>query len=175
MDAILEIDPLNHFALFEAYLLQSGSGSLEAFNKSFMSEMLREEYLETALFYEGLGLQKEAVKVLEEAPAYPVVDYWLAWLSRDDLEKSKIFLERALKADPEYVFPYRIETLPVLEWASVQSPSWITDYYSALILWNRGRDAEAQNLLSKWGDEPDKVPFYYSRACLAGLQSDAAL
>ena len=27
----------------------------------------------------------------------------------------------------------------------------------------------------KWGEEPDFVPFYYSRACLAGLQSDAAL
>ena len=175
LTSILEMDPLNHFALFEAYLLQPGSGSLEAFNKSFMSEMLREEYLETALFYEGLGLHEEAVKVLEEAPAYPVIDYWLAWLSRDEVEKSNILLERALKADPEYVFPYRIETLPVLEWASEQSPSWITDYYSALILWNRGRDAEAQSLLSKWGDEPDKVPFYYSRACLAGLYSDAGL
>jgi len=173
--AILEMDPLNHFALIEAYLLRPGPESLEAFNKSFKSEMLREEYLETALFYEGLGLNEEAVKVLEEAPAYPVVDYWLAWLSRDELEKSKIFLERALKADPEYVFPYRTETLPVLEWASVQNPSWITDYYSALILWNRGRKVEAKKLLMKWGDEPDKVPFYYSRACLAGLNSDAGL
>ncbi len=175
LSVLLDLDPLNHFALFEGYLLHPGSGSLEAFNKSFMSEMLREEYLETALFYEGLGLYEEAVKVLEEAPAYPVVHYWLAWLSRDETERSKIFLDRALKVDPEYVFPYRTETLPVLEWASLQSPSWITDYYSALILWNRGRDAEAQSLLSKWGEEPDFAPYYYSRACLAGLNSDAAL
>ena len=172
---ILGIDPLNHFALFEAYLLQPGSGSLEAFNNSFKSEMAREEYLETALFYKRLGLYEEAVKVLEEAPAYPVIDYWLAWLNRDDQEKSNSFLERALKANPEYVFPYRIVTMQVLEWASLQSPSWITDYYSALILWNRGRDVEAKSLLVKWGEEPDFVPFYYTRACLAGLQSDAAL
>ena len=172
---ILEIDPLNHFALFEQYLLQSGSGSLDAFKHSFKSEMVREEYLETALFYEGLDLHEEAVKVLAEAPAYPVIDYWLAWLHRDDKEKSNMFLESALKASPEYVFPYRIETVAVLEWASLQSPSWITDYYSALILWNRGRNVEAKSLLIKWGEEPDFVPFYYSRACLAGLQSDAAL
>jgi tetratricopeptide (TPR) repeat protein len=81
----------------------------------------------------------------------------------------------ALKANPEYVFPYRTGTLDVLEWASEQRPAWITDYYSALILWNRDRDTEAMNLLSIWGDEPDFVPFYYSRACLAGLKSDAAL
>ncbi len=175
MADILEIDPLNHFALFEQYLLQSGSGSLDAFKHSFKSEMVREEYLETALFYEGLDLHEEAVKVLAEAPAYPVIDYWLAWLHRDDKEKSNMFLESALKASPEYVFPYRIETVAVLEWASLQSPSWITDYYSALILWNRGRDVEAKSLLIKWGEEPDFAPFYYSRACLAGLQSDAAL
>ncbi len=175
LSAILEIDPLNHFALFESHLLQPGSGSLEAFNRSFTSEMAREEYLETALFYEGLGLSEEAVKVLEEAPAYPVIDYWLAWLHREDQENSKMYLERALKASPRYVFPYRIETMPVLEWASLQSPSWITDYYSALILWNRGRDMEAISLLSKWGEESDFAPYYYSRACLAGLQSDAAL
>ncbi len=175
LSAILEKDPLNHFALFEAYLLQPGSGQLEAFNKSFKSEMVEEEYLETALFYERLDLHEEAVKVLAEAPAYPVIDYWLAWLHRDDKEKSNTFLERALTASPEYVFPYRIETLAVLEWASEQSPSWITDYYSALILWNRGRNVEAKSLLDKWGEEPDFTPYYYSRACLAGLQSDAAL
>jgi len=117
----------------------------------------------------------EAAKVPEEVPSYPVIDYWLAWLHREDQEKSGACLERALKANPEYVFPYRTGTLAVLEWASEQSPSWITDYYTALILWNRGRDAEAQSLLSKWGEEPDFVPFYYSRACLAGINSDAAL
>ena len=175
LSALLELDPLNHFALFESYLLQPGEGTLEVFNQSFQSEMARDEYLETALFYEGLGLFEEAVMVLEVAPSYPVIDYWLAWLHREDQEKSGVFMEKALNANPEYIFPYRSGTLSVLEWASEQSPSWITDYYTALILWNRGLDAEAQSLLKKWGNEPDFVPFYYSRACLAGLNSDASL
>ena len=82
--------------------------------------MAREEYLETALFYAGLGMQTEAVKVLEQAPDYPVNDYWLAWLYRNDQERSRGYLEKALAGSPEYVFPFRIQTLSVLEWASEQ-------------------------------------------------------
>ena len=63
----------------------------------------------------------------------------------------------------------------VLNWAAKQIPSWKTDYYSALIMWNRGRDEEALDLLEKWGEEPEFVPFYYSRACLKGITSDAGL
>ncbi len=108
-------------------------------------------------------------------PSYPVVHYWLAWLNKEDKEKSKTYLELALEASPEFVFPYRTETLKVLDWASKQSPSWKTDYYTALILWNRGRNEEALDLLEKLGEEPQFVPFYYSRACLKGLDSDAGL
>ncbi len=175
LEGLLDIDPLNHFALFEAYLQKPGSGALDAFNHSFKNEMAREEYLETALFYEGLGLFEEAARVLEEAPAYPVIDYWLAWLNRDDKEKSSTYLERAQKTSPDYVFPYRNKTLPVLEWASVQSPAWVTDYYAALILWNNGKEQEALELLELWENEPDFIPFYYSRAHLSGIQSDQAL
>lgn len=173
--SIVEIDPLNHFALFEEHLLQPGPSSLEKFNNSFKSEMASEEYLELGLFYAGLGLHEEAVKVLEQASGYPVVDFWLAWLNRHDKEVSQRTLEKALNADPEFVFPYRIATLPILEWAQQQHPAWITDYYSALILWNKGRDKEALNLLAKWGDNPDFTPFYHARAYLQGIDTDAAL
>jgi len=172
---ILEIDPLDHFALFESYLLKPGAGRLSAFNNSFKSEMARDEYLELGLFYAGIDLQNEAIKLLEQVPSYPIILYWLAWLNKEDHEKSQRTLEMALEASPEYVFPYRTETLDILEWASKQIPSWKTDYYSALILWNRGRINEALGLLEKWGEEPEFVPFYYSRACLKGLYSDPGL
>jgi tetratricopeptide (TPR) repeat protein len=174
LDGILEIDPLDKFALFERYLLHPGSG-LSAFNESFTNEMAREDYLELALFYAGLGGSGEAVEVLEQVSDYPVADYWLAWLNREDQEKSKAYLEKAVAADPEFVFPYRTSTGKVLKWAAEQAPSWKTDYYSALILWNRGRNDEALALLDKWGDEPKFVPFYYSRVSLQGIDSDAAL
>ncbi len=175
LEGLLAIDPLNQFALFEAYLLRPGTGTLDAFNKAFNNEMAREEYLEIALFYEVLGLKEEAVKVLTEAPSYVVNDYWLAWLFREDVEKSNKFLEGALNADPAYIFPYRVKTLSVLEWASEKSPSWITDYYCALILWNKGKEKEALKLLKHWEDQPDFVPYYYARAHLEGIQSQEAV
>jgi len=175
LKGLLEIDPLSHFALFEKYLLRPGSGTLDDFNKSFKNEMAREEYLETALFYEGLRLNEEAIKVLSEAPAYPVIDYWLAWLNREDKEVSGKYLESALGASPDYVFPYRNASLPVLEWASGQSPAWVTDYYAALILWNSGKKKKALKMLELWEDAPDFLPFYYARAHLSGIDSEQAL
>ena len=172
---ILEIDPLDHFALFERYLLRPANVLLTTFNNSFKSEMAREEYLELGLYYSKMGLKDEAMKVLEQVPSYPVIHYWLAWLNKEDKEKSKTYLELALEASPEFVFPYRTETLKVLDWASKQIPSWITDYYAALILWHKGRNEEALGLLEKWGEEPEFTPFYYSRACLKGINSDAGL
>lgn len=172
---MVEIDPLSHFALFEEHLLQPTPSSLEAFNHSFKSEMISEEYLELGLFYVGLGLNAEAVKVLEQAPGAPVVDFWLAWLNRSDQEVSQGYLEKAVNANPEFIFPFRSATLPILEWAGEQNPSWITDYYSSLILWSKGRDDEALNLLTKWGDDPEFAPFYHTRAYLQGINTDVAL
>jgi tetratricopeptide (TPR) repeat protein len=172
LKGLLEIDPLNHFALFEAYMLQPASGTLDAFSQSFKNEMAREEYLEIALFYQGLSLQEEAVKVLEVAPAYPVIDYWLAWLNRDMQEKSDSYLAKALNTSPAYVFPFRNRTLDILQWASEKKASWITDYYSALILWSKGRDQEALDLLQLWDNTPEFIPFYYSRAHLSGIISE---
>ena len=175
LNEMLEIDPLSHFALFEKYLLLSTSLNLNTFNNSFKNEMLKEEYLELGIYYAGIGLKDEAVEVLEQAPSYPITNYWLAFLNKDDKEKSNTFLKKALDASPEFVFPYRNKSLDVLEWAGKQSPSWITDYYSALILWHKTRKDEALDLLVKWENKPEFVPFYYSRAHLRGISSDAAL
>lgn len=175
LDVILKMDPLNHFARFEKFLIKPNSGKLSDFNISFKSEMAREEYLELGLFYTGLGLRDEAIKVLKQAPLYPITLYWLAWLNKEEKQVSQYYLEMALEASPDFVFPYRTETLMVLDYASKESFSWITDYYSALILWNRGRNEEALDLLEKWSDEPTSASFYYTRACLKGLNSEPAL
>ncbi len=172
---LLKIDPLNHFALFEKYLLNKEEKNLSAFNNSFKNEILKEEYLELGIFYSSLGLKDEAIEVLKNSPSYPTTDYWLAWLYQYDFEKSHSYLKRALAASPEFIFPYRNETLDVLNWASVQEPSWKTDYYASLILWNRGRNDEALELLTQWKYKPDFVPFYFSRAHLKGVTTDAGV
>ncbi len=175
LTTISETDPLDHFALFEKYLLEPSPAALETFKSSIKSEMAKEEYLELGLFYAGMGLKAEAVAVLEQVTGYPVADYWLAWLHKEEKGQSRDYLEKALNASPEFIFPFRTETLAVLHWASNQEPSWITDYYQALILWNRGRNDEALALLDAWGDKPQFAPFYYTRASLKDKYSDPGL
>ncbi len=41
------------------------------FNNSFRNEMARDEYLELGLFYAGVGLKEEAMKVLEQVSILP--------------------------------------------------------------------------------------------------------
>ena len=173
LNRLQKVDPLSHFVLFEKYLLKTET--INAFNNSFKSEMLRDEYLELGLFYNRVGLHNEAIEVLEQAPQYTITNYWLAWLTKTDNSKSNSYLKKALDASPEFVFPYRNETLPVLAWAAKQSPAWITDYYSALILWNKNQNKKALNKLNKWENQPDFVPFYYSRAHLKGIGTNAGL
>lgn len=175
LNELLKIDPLNHFALFEKYLLKNDSERLNTFNNSFKNEMLKEEYLELGIYYYSVGLYKEAISVLEQSPDYPTTNYWLAWLTRNDKKQSAKYLDKAISANPELVFPYRNETLSVLNWAAKQKPDWVTDYYSSLILWNRNRNKEALTLLNKWGDKPDFVSFYFSRAKLEGEATDTGI
>ncbi len=175
LEQLLSIDPLNHFALFEKSLIHPGESLVKAFTASFHNEMARESYLDIGIYYAKLGLDEEAVKVLKLAPEYPVTDYWLAWLTKDQKSASVDFLSKAIDADPELVFPYRIETIKILDWANAQKPSWKTDYYKALILWNRGRDDEALNSLTKWENQAGFAPFYYTRAYLEGIDTDAAM
>ncbi len=175
LDRLLAIDPLNHFALFEKSLIHSDESTTKAFTESFHNEMTKEAYLEIGIFYAKLDLKDEAKKVLKLAPEYPVINYWLAWLNKEQKNPGENYLEKAVNADPEFIFPYRMETLKILDWAKDLKPSWKTDYYRALILWNRGRKDDALKCIGKWNDQPDFAPFYFTRAYLEDIGTSAAL
>lgn len=167
LDEILRLDPLSHFARFERWLLEPGEAQREAFISSIHNELPHETYLELALFYEALGLGAEAVAVLRMAPAYPVIDFWLAYLLQSEAPaESTGYLERAEQASPHLVFPFRLETIPVLDWARSKRPHWKTNYYLGLVLWNLGRIDEARALWTGLGKTPDWSPFYQARAKL---------
>jgi len=164
---ILDIDPLSHFARFERYLLESTSSNRQRFVSLIRNELPHETYLELAMTYNNLGLQSEAAQVLEMSPSYAVADYWLAYLFREkNPAKSRQHLQWALEAVPALVFPYRLETLPVLRWAGGQAEHWKTTYYLALVLWNIGRLDEAGSLFAGLSNVPDWAPFYLARAKL---------
>ena len=167
---MLDVDPLNHFALFEKYLLTKDEKDKEEFLKSFNNEMAREDYLNIAIFYTDMNLKDEAAEVLRYAPEQPVIMYWRAFINKDT-----DMLNDALAKDPLFSFPYRIKSLQAFDWAASVKPSWKTDYYRALILLNKGRKKEALVLMKKWDEKPDFSPFYYVRSYLEGQGSDLSL
>jgi len=171
LNNLLEIDPLDHYARFEQYLLNPTSENLNNFKSYIRNELPHETYLELAIEYVNQGLDDEAIRVLEQSPSYPTVSYWLAYLYRNSSpEKSSQYLKQAEELSPFLVFPYRLETIPVLTWAQGQTSSWKTNYYLGLIYWHILRTEKARELFGKCGDTPDYAPFYISRGIL--FQSD---
>ena len=169
---LLELDPLNHFALAERYLAGRGEGSDAAeaatgpeavrLSASMRSEYPDQTLLELAVGYANRGRPGDAVHLLEladEVGGGPVAAAWLAYLAGD--------AERlGAGVDPDFAFPYRPETLPVLRWAAAEDPHWGWRYLLALNLWALDRDAEAADVLAVLGNEPDYGPAYAARAHL---------
>ena len=164
---LLQLDPLNHYARFEQHLLNPGDASLNRFNAAIRNELPHETYLELALEYASLGLEDEAIRVLLQSPPYPTVYYWLAYLYRNiSTEKSGSYLSQAEALSPHLVFPYRLETIPVLDWAMKQDDSWKHAYYLGLIYWHIGQTDKTRELFEQCGDMPDYAPFYLARGFL---------
>lgn len=149
LNEILTIDPLNTFARFEKNY---------AFEKVLHFEMPFEICLEQAIAYYQLNLEEKAVRMLQSTKPTPIIYYWLAYILKD----SK-YLEKAVMASPELVYPFREETAEVLQWALMHNNSWKTKYYLGLIYWSKGRVDEAKKYFAECGNEPDYFAFYLTR------------
>lgn len=168
LNKILDIDPLNHFAPFEQYLLGSTPAALEAFKSMIRSELPHETYLELAAYYVNLRLEDDALRVLEVAPDQATVRYWQAYLLRNQSpQRSRRILEHAAALSPYLVFPFRAESIPVFQWAAAaQRDNWRPKYYLGLIYWGMQRDEDALAMWRQCGNQPDYAPAYISRALL---------
>ncbi|MHC4233690.1 MAG: tetratricopeptide repeat protein, partial [Planctomycetota bacterium] len=161
-ERLLELDPLHHFAAAEIYLEARDAVSMNRATESLQSEYPEQTILELAVDYARRGASDDARALLQlgtGVTANPLLRAWLAWLE-DDPEQ----LERAESLS--FVFPYRRETIPVLEWAAQHDDHWSWSYLLALNLWARDRADEAASILEKLGDEPDFAPLYVTRAYL---------
>ena len=154
--ALLELDPLNHFAGFEKYL--RGQGTAAEFLGGLRNELPQETLLELAAWYRGAGLAADAVRVLELATNTEAL-YWRAYLQQDTN-----LLAQAQAASPAFVFPFRAESVPVFQWANEKSPAWESRYYLGLLRWSQGEVTEARKLFAECGDTPGYGPFYAARA-----------
>ncbi|MCP5119437.1 MAG: tetratricopeptide repeat protein [bacterium] len=168
LSKILALDPLNHQARFERYLLDPGDEKLDNFKSLIRNELPHETYLEIALYYASLGLDKDALRVLDVAPEQPTLRYWQAHLLRESApRRSRELLGKAAGLSPYLVFPYREESIPVFEWADkTLAGNWKAKYYLGLIYWGLRRHDDARRVLEASGNKPDYAPFYICRAYL---------
>ena len=165
---ILDMDPLNHLARFEQYLLAPDPQKLDQFRSLIRNELPHETYLEIAMYYVHLGREEDALRLLEVAPEQATIRYWQAYLLRDrSPERSREVLQRASALSPYLVFPYREESLAAFQWADGALPGdWKAKYYLALIYWGLRREEETLRLLNQCGEQPDYAPFYLCRGYL---------
>jgi Tfp pilus assembly protein PilF len=161
VETISALDQLNHFADYERNLLHPSSENYQKFTSSITNEMPYQTYLELCMIYYDLGLKKDALQVLDKAPAHPLITVWKAYLKDDPS-----MLNEVAGASPAFVFPYRTETAAALAWALSKNSNWKFKYYLALNYWAIQREDESKQLLVSCGKEPDYAPFYLTRASL---------
>jgi len=169
LEKILDLDPLHHLSRFERYLLNPTPEGLNQFRSHIRNELPHETYLELAMYYVNLGLEEDALRLLEVTPEYPTSLYWQAYLLRErSPAKSRQILQKASALSPYLVFPYREESLQVFQWADEQLPeNWKPKYFLGLIYWGLRRSEEARQAFIDNGNRPDYAPFYVCRAFLS--------
>ena len=165
LSSILELDPLHHFVEAERYLAGATTG--EEVLRGLRSEYPEQELLELAIYYVKLGRRDDAIALLklgDTALDHTMLRVWWAYLTED----YELLTDGA---DPSFTFPYRGESIPVLEWASRYDSHWSWTYLLGLNFWARDRADEASELFIGLENLPDYGPFYVSRALL-GSHSD---
>lgn len=173
-----ERDPLNHFIRFERFITDPSTESKTEVKNHITCELPQETYLEYAMWYFRNGQSQDALRILELAPQdHPVVLLWEGYLNHlSGKEQIAIIkLTKALQLNPQYVFPFRTETLKPLKWALSLVDNWKINYYAGLIYLNAGADEIGQKLWNSCGDQPDFYPFYIARSKLSEVQSHQAL
>lgn len=163
--AILHLDPVNDFIRFENYFQNSNAENKVAFTEMIRDELPQQSYLNLAAWYSRLNLWNECKSVLEACPEKDdEILYWLAWLHRDDKDAIK-YLDEADNGDAYTIFPFREESVLVLQWAMKKSANWRSWYYLAMIEAFHNHQKRALQLLT--GDAPkDFAPYYILRSRL---------
>ena len=158
LDSLSSFDPLNHFVSFEKYLWNPTEQNKENFTGMIRGDLPEETYLELGIWYYNVGRSDDAESVLKLSPPNTKVAYWLAFLENKMPDKTQL--------NPDFAFPFRIETAKVLEKQIAEDNFWLYKYQLALLQWHLNNTDKAKELFLHCGNEPSYAPFYSSRADL---------
>ena len=155
-------DPLDFWAEYELHLAKSAMGPKDQGDKqlSDLKAKMRGEvqsYLEMAVDYGNCGLWDEAIEALshldtsdgKKGSTYPMLYYYLGffWEKKAETEKALTYYKIASKMPPDYCFPFRLESIEVLQTAFRNNPSDARAHY---YLGNLFYDHQPQNAIREW-------------------------
>ena len=162
---VLDIDPLNFIAKQEVNRFNNRDKSDVSALPKIQNEFPEETVLAMAIRYAELGFPAEGLETLLEGKKAVKNDLWAAYLQKDnDPNESRRLLNDAVASKVNLVFPYRRDTIPVLEWATQQDASWKLKFYLSQNYMVVGKKKEALLLLDECADRPDSDIFYRFRA-----------
>ena len=155
LEEVNQIDPLDYWAQQETRAIKTAMGKsidpAPITDIHFMYEDV-EVYLEVATDYAGAGFYADAISVLqqiEHQTDYPLVDYYLGyfWQQQGDSESAQRYFEMAAQKPSDYVFPFRLESMDVLETAMQQhSDDSRAPYYLGNLLY----DWQPERAITLW-------------------------
>ncbi len=161
--------PLYHPVRFEEACLlgKTTVEQLEDFSSLIRNELPFETYLEMAGWYERIGCIDEAMLLLSCIENNPIALYQKGYLldKMGKTDEAKKLVVKANTLSPDFIFPFRAESMKYLDWAATQSSDWKTKYYKALIYWTNQQRDKALELLNAC-NESDYAPLYLTRANL---------
>jgi hypothetical protein len=160
-EAILKIDPLNHLVATETAFMDSEKNKVSTVQNEFKEETI----LQSAIHYHSLGMINDAYTTLFRGVTSPKNELWKAYLIREkELSQSENLITKVVTNSIDFVFPYRRETIPVLEWAVQQNSSWKLKYLLAQNYLAVGLEAKGKSILKTLATEPNSDVFYRFRA-----------
>lgn len=165
--AILALDPLNHFAYAEQYLWRPTPAARARLAAFVRNEFPEQTYVELADWYVQQGMRDAALKLLALAPRGAEVMYREAYLGNKPLDFKRV--------DFHAIRPFRAETRDILLSLIATNQDWRLKYHLALIEWFRNNVDAAKRLFRQIGDQPDVAAFYASRAKLFPDNAEADL
>ncbi|MBS2212703.1 DUF5107 domain-containing protein [Carboxylicivirga mesophila] len=160
LTGLFELDPCNAFVAFENNY-KDGIVNKE-WLKQITNELPHETILDLAVKYHKMGLNDEAIMVLESGKHFehPIIMAWLAFL---DAENRATHLAQLTDMSAKNTFPHRKETLRILSRLMQDSSDWRLPYFSGIISWHIGCLDDAKSYFEKCGEQPDFVAFYLSK------------
>ena len=164
LSELAAIDPLDPFVAVENYMPARSEAAARTLLETFGGEYPDQTVLELSIWYANLSQYADALRLLSLGAgggfgAGPVQRAWGAMLDNGPA--------RLLDPPPpEFSFPYRVESIPVLKWAAQNGDDWVWDYLLALNLWAVDRQEEAAEILKGLGTEPRFAPLFVARGLL---------